>query len=146
MTDQESKTPKERQAPAWVTLTVAAERVGVSTRTVRRALTAGRIKSKKENDRPNARWLVSLEDVWKKWGKPGQSIPGVPSSSPVLAAEHDAAEHRLFRTLEENARLRERLSAAEARLGRRARRRYDEDVERISGRWSEEDTEQEAGE
>lgn len=64
----------------WATLTEAASAVGVSSKTIRRAVKAGTIDGHRSSDAPNSPWLVRLEDVEARWGAQA------PGSDPVGAA------------------------------------------------------------
>ena len=120
MTDQES-TP---DGPEWVTLAQAAEKVPVSTRTMRRAIKDGRIVGQRDLDDARSPWLVRLEDVWERWGPPDTPTPTTASGGLVPARMVDDLALQIMEVLEANARLRERIARAEAVMSRRARRRY----------------------
>ncbi len=61
----------------WATLATAASAVGVSSKTIRRAVKAGTIDGHRSGDSPNSPWLVRLEDVEARWG----SLAPAPDSS-----------------------------------------------------------------
>ena len=59
-------------APGWVTLAEAAAVVGVSSKTIRRAVKAGTVAGRRAGEAQNAPWLVRLADVEARWGgRPG---------------------------------------------------------------------------
>ncbi len=68
----------------WATLAAAASAVGVSSKTIRRAVKAGTIDGHRSGDSPNSPWLVRLEDVETRWG--GQ-VPARDSSSDAATAQ-----------------------------------------------------------
>ncbi len=68
----------------WATLAVAASAVGVSSKTIRRAVKAGTIDGHRSGDSPNSPWLVRLEDVQARWGA---QVPARESSSDAATAQ-----------------------------------------------------------
>ena len=77
------ETPDAAGSP-WATLTAAASAVGVSSKTIRRAVKAGTIDGHRSGDSPNSPWLVRLKDVEARWG--GQA-PAPNSSSDAATAQ-----------------------------------------------------------
>jgi len=125
MTEHESTPPETPEGPEWVTLSEAAKKVTVSTRTLRRAIKDGRILGQRDEGDPRAPWHVRLEDVWREWGPPGVPAPTRAAGGQLVPRSMvDDLERRMFDVLEANAQLRERLARAEAVMSRRARRRY----------------------
>ena len=60
-------TPEPTPTPTWTTLREASETVGVSTRTIRRAVKDGRIVGQR-GDGPSDPWMIRLSDAEGIWG------------------------------------------------------------------------------
>jgi hypothetical protein len=92
MTD--ANTPEQS---TWTTLSEAAEAVGVSTMTVRRAVKAGKIAGQK-GDGPADPWHVRLSDVQAQWGT-GTAPPASDADAAIelksLFADHRRMLHDL---------------------------------------------------
>ena len=81
---QSSAESPDAAGSPWATLAVAASAVGVSSKTIRRAVKAGAIDGHRSGDSPNSPWLVRLEDVEARWGR---QIPAPDSSSDAATAQ-----------------------------------------------------------
>jgi hypothetical protein len=80
-------------ASGWATLTDAASAVGVSSKTIRRAVKAGTIDGHRSSDTPDAPWLVRLEDVEAKWGSRARvSDSAGAAATPSSATEAETVE------------------------------------------------------
>jgi hypothetical protein len=92
-TDQDvghhSDESRDTGAATWATLTEAASAVGVSSKTIRRAVKAGTIDGHRSSDAPDSPWLVRLEDVEARWGgqAPGSGQAGAAATAQPLASE-----------------------------------------------------------
>jgi len=114
-------------SPTWVSLSEAAAAVGVSSKTIRRALKAGTIRGQRSDETANSPWLVAAEDVETRWG---DQAPAAASDSGVAVEDQqldaspepsDAAEtaevsERSITDETENPQLRGRLSELRKRL------------------------------
>jgi hypothetical protein len=79
----------------WATLTDAASAVGVSSKTIRRAIKAGTIDGHRSSDAPNSPWLVRLEDVEARWGAQASGSDPVGAAAtpqPFVSEPLDEAE------------------------------------------------------
>ncbi len=74
----------------WATLAAAASAVGVSSKTIRRAVKAGTIDGHRSGDSPNSPWLVRLEDAEARWGSQApapDSSADAATAQPVVTSE-----------------------------------------------------------
>ncbi len=85
---------RDAGAATWVTLTEAASAVGVSSKTIRRAIKAGTIDGHRSSDAPNSPWLVRLEDVEARWGSQarGSDSAGAGTAQPLVSEPLTEAE------------------------------------------------------
>ena len=87
---QSSAESPDAAGSPWATLAVAASTVGVSSKTIRRAVKAGTIDGHQSGDSPNSPWLVRLEDVEARWGgqvRARESSGDAATAQPVVSAE-----------------------------------------------------------
>jgi len=88
--------------PGWVSLADAAAAVGVSPKTIRRAVKAGTIDGQRADGSPNAPWLVPLEDVEARWGdkSPTPSLAGDQATAQPLQTSAEPANAAEFSEVE----------------------------------------------
>ena len=87
--ESSAESPDAAGSP-WATLAVAASAVGVSSKTIRRAVKAGTIDGHRNGDSPNSPWLVRLEDVEARWGSQApapDSSTDAATAQPVVTSE-----------------------------------------------------------
>jgi hypothetical protein len=112
-------TPEPTPTPTWTTLRDASETVGVSTRTIRRAVKDGRIVGQR-GDGPADPWMIRLSDAEAIWGTGTPQPAPEPVETTALAraleimneARQDAQRLAgdVGRLEAENGHLRERLA------------------------------------
>jgi hypothetical protein len=112
-------TPEPTPTPTWTTLRDASETVGVSTRTIRRAVKDGRIVGQR-GDGPADPWMIRLSDAEAIWGTGTAQPAPEPVETTALAraleimneARQDAQRLAgdVGRLEAENGHLRERLA------------------------------------
>ncbi len=110
-------TPTHPPAPTWTTLREASDKLGVSTRTLRRAVNDGRVLGKRE-DTPAAPWMIRFEDAAKYWGTMTPPPPAVtdPSETSALAIQLGDMATMLNDAKNSEADARERAARAEAEV------------------------------
>lgn len=87
---QSSDESPDAAGSPWATLAAAAAAVGVSSKTIRRAVKAGTIDGHRSGDSPNSPWLVRLEDVEARWGAHApapDSSTDAATAQPVVTSE-----------------------------------------------------------
>ncbi|MCH7844779.1 MAG: hypothetical protein IH850_03010 [Acidobacteria bacterium] len=87
---QSSDESPDAAGSPWATLAAAASAVGVSSKTIRRAVKAGTIDGHRSGDSPNSPWLVRLEDVEARWGAQApapDSSTDAATAQPVVTSE-----------------------------------------------------------
>ena len=129
------------QPVEWLTIREAAERVGKSTKTIRRQIHAGSIVAQRDGDSASAPWLVSSASLARAFQPVAEAAANVTAAlsaqlSEVLSMLNDAnqaatalaAEAGRYRAEAEH--LRDRLTETRALVRERAEERARQDDER----------------